>query len=298
MKQKILIVLGPTATGKSALAIKLAKKFKGEIISADSRQVYKGLNIGTGKVTKKEMDGIPHYLIDIVDPKKQFTVSDFKKQAETNIRYIVYRGKLPIIVGGTGFYIDTLTGLRSFPEVPINIKLRKILDKKTTQELYKSLFKKDPRRAKEIDKNNKVRIIRALEIIDALGEVPPIKKLKSKYEFVYIGLNISKADLDLKILKRLMSRLSNGMIDEAKKLHKKGLSFKRMEQLGLEYRYLAKYLKKEINKKELVDLLYKEIKQYARRQNQWFKTNKKIKWFKPSEFMEIAKYARIAELGP
>lgn len=296
--KKVLIIVGPTASGKSAIAIKLAKKLSGEIISADSRQVYKGLNIGTGKVTKKEMQGVPHHLLDIENPKKQFTVSDFKKLAEEKIEEILNKNKLPIVVGGTGFYIDSLTGLRSFPEVPINKKLRKILDKKTSDKLYKILLKKDPRRAENIDKNNKVRIIRALEIIEALGKVPKIKPVKQKYKFVYIGLKIPKEELDLKILKRLMNRLSNGMIEEAKKLNKNGLSFKRMNELGLEYRYLAKYLKKEISKKELVDELFKEIKQYARRQNQWFKTNKDIRWFEPKEFKEILKYARIAELGP
>jgi tRNA dimethylallyltransferase len=288
--KKVLVLVGPTASGKSSLAVKLAKKLKGEVISADSRQVYKGLDIGTGKITKKEMVGIPHYLLDVADPKKQFTVSDFKKLTEKKIEEILNRNKLPIIVGGTGFYVDTVTGLRSFPEVPVNIKLRNELDKKTKEELYKLLIKKDPRRAKEIDKNNKVRIIRALEIIEALGKVPKIKAVKPKYKFIYIGLKLPKEELNLNILKRLMNRLNNGMIDEAKKLNKKGLSFKRMEQLGLEYKYLAKYLKKEISKKELVNSLYKEIKQYARRQNQWFKTNKKIKWFEPNKSTQVEKY--------
>jgi tRNA dimethylallyltransferase len=295
---KVLIIVGPTASGKSAVAIKLAKKMNGEVISADSRQVYKGLNIGTGKVTSKEMDGIPHHLLDVAPTNKQFTVSNFKNLAELKIKEILSRNKLPIVVGGTGFYIDSLTGRKSFPEIPINKDLRKKLGQKTTTELYKILIKKDPRRAKEIDRNNKVRIIRALEIIDALGRVPKIKPEKPKYKFIYIGLNLPKEELDLKILKRLMNRLNNGMIEEAKILHGKGLSYKRMEQLGLEYRYLARYLKKEISKKELVDQLYREIKQYARRQNQWFKTNKEIKWFNPEEFKEILKYVRIAELGP
>jgi tRNA dimethylallyltransferase len=296
--KKVLIIVGPTASGKSSMAIKLAKKLNGEVISADSRQVYRGLDIGTGKVTKKEMAGVPHHLLDIENPKKQFTVSDFKKLTEEKIEEILKRKKLPIIVGGTGFYIDSLTGLRSFPEVPVNTKLRKLLDKKSKEELYKILVKKDARRAKEIDINNKIRIIRALEIIDVLGKVPKIKLIKHKFKFIHIGLKVHKKELDLKILKRLMNRLNNGMVEEAKRLHKQGLSFKRMEQLGLEYRYLAKYLKKDISKKELVDLLFQEIKQYSRRQNQWFKTNKSIRWFSPKQFKEVLKYARIAELGP
>jgi tRNA dimethylallyltransferase len=290
--KKVLIIIGPTASGKSAVAIKLAKKLNGEVISADSRQVYKGLDIGTGKVTKKEMRGIPHHLLDVIDPKKQFTVSDFKKLSEEKIEEIISKNKLPIVVGGTGFYVDSLTGLRSFSEVPVNMKFRKSLDRKTTKILYKLLQRKDPRRAKDIDQNNKVRIIRALEIIETLGKVPKTKPSKSKYKFIYIGLKIPKEELDLKILKRLMNRLNNGIVEEAKKLHKNGLSYKRMEQLGLEYRYLSKFLKKEITKKELVDELYKEIKRYSKRQMTWFKANSKIKWFSPSSFKTIEKYLK------
>ncbi len=288
--ERVLIIIGPTASGKSSLAVKLAKKYNGEVISADSRQVYKGLDIGTGKITKNEMRGIPHHLLDIADSKKQFTVSDFKKLAEKKIEEILKRNKLPIVVGGTGFYVDSLTGLRSFSEIPINKKLRKELEKKSANFLYIKLQKKDPRRAIEIHPNNKVRIIRALEIVDAVGKVPQLKQIKPKYQFVYIGLKMPKEKLDLKILKRLMGRLTGGMITEAKKLHKKGLSFERMNQLGLEYRYVAKYLKKEISNKKLVDELYKEIKRYSRRQMTWFKTNHKIKWFDAEEFKSIEKY--------
>ncbi|MEK7612980.1 MAG: tRNA (adenosine(37)-N6)-dimethylallyltransferase MiaA, partial [Patescibacteria group bacterium] len=167
--KKVLVIVGPTASGKSGLAVRLAKKFKGEIISVDSRQVYKGLDIGTGKITKKEMKGVPHYLLDVANPKKQFSVSQYKKFADKIVRYIVLENRLPIIVGGTGFYIDTLAGKFSLPDVPPNKLLRRKLEKFDTEELFKMLKKKDPARAKTIDRHNKVRLIRALEIVNALG---------------------------------------------------------------------------------------------------------------------------------
>ncbi len=292
VKKKVLVILGPTAIGKSGLSIKLAQKLKGEVISADSRQVYKGLDIGTGKVTKSEMKGIPHHLLDVADPKKVFNVSDFKTLGEKALEEIIRKNKLPIIVGGTGFYIDTLTGSASLPQVPENKKLRKELDKKTTEQLFKILEKKDPRRAKNIDKHNKVRLIRALEIIEALGKVPEVRKEKSKYKFVYVGLTLPQEKLDIKIKKRLDERMKIGMIKEAQKLHKQGLSFKRMENLGLEYKYLSLFLQKKLSKEEMVEKLNTEIRQYSRRQITWFKRNKKIKWFSPMDPKEILTYVR------
>ena len=163
-KQKIIVILGPTASGKSGLAVKLAKKIDGEIISADSRQVYKGMDIGTGKIIKKEMFGIPHYLLDIKNPKKQFTVMEFKKLAEKKIAEILKKKKIPIICGGTGFYINSVVDDIDFPEIKPDKKLRKELEKKPTEELFKILKKLNPTRAKNIDSKNKRRLIRAIEI--------------------------------------------------------------------------------------------------------------------------------------
>ena len=277
--------MGSTASGKSALAVKLAKKFNGEIISADSRQVYKGLDIGTGKITKKEMRGVPHYLLDVADPKKQFSVSEYKKLAEDNIRYIVCYGKLPIVVGGTGFYIDALTGRANFPDVPPNKSLRAKLNKLSKEKLFVMLKKKDPRRARSIDMHNKVRLVRALEIVEALGKVPLRQPATStQYEFVFIGLRPD--DLDKRILKRLMKRIP-GILRETKKL-----SRKRAFELGLEYRFASLYLQKKLSKKEFVDKLYTAIRHYAKRQMTWFKRNKKIRWFDPRQLKEIEKHAK------
>src|SRR3989339_761204 len=227
-KEKIIIILGQTATGKSNLAVKIAKKINGEIISADSRQVYVGLDIGTGKITQKERKGIPHHLIDIVKPKNKFTVAEYKKLAEEKIKEIISRDKTPIICGGTGFYIDAITKGVIFPKVPPNSKLRKILEKKSTEQLLKILKKLDPTRAKNIDFKNKVRLIRAIEIAKALGKIPKKTEARLPFKFIKIGLYLPPDKLKKKIEKRLLIRKKMGMLGETRKLHKQGLSWKRI----------------------------------------------------------------------
>lgn len=287
IKQKILVILGPTAVGKSDLAVELAKQYDGEVISADSRQVYKGLDIGTGKITKKEMRGVPHHLLDVISPKKVFSVELWKKQTEVAIKDIISRGKLPIICGGTGFYIQSIVDNITLPDVPADPTLRKKLALKSVEELFKILKKLDPKRAKNIDSKNPVRLIRAIEIAQALGSVPKAKKAKSEYDFIQIGLTLPAPILHERIHARMLSRMKKGMIAEAEKLHTGGLSYKRMEALGLEYRYLALYLQKKLPKKEMLERLEIEIRQYARRQMQWFKRDARIKWFEPRDTKEL-----------
>jgi len=292
-KPKVIVILGPTTSGKSDLAVKLALKFRGEIISADSRQVYKGLDIGSGKIKDEEKQGVPHYLLDVLEPQKTFTVSQYKRLGEKKLKDITDRLKLPIIVGGTGFYIDALTGTIDFPEVKPNKKLREELEQKSVEELFKMLEAKDPLRAKTIDKHNKPRLIRALEIIEAIGKVPPLSNVQpgrlNIYEFIFIGLNLDKEKLEEKIYKRLINRLPE-ILKECEKLQENGLSWKRMFELGLEYRYASLYLKGKMTKEEMEKKLFIEIKKYAKRQMTWFKRNKKIKWFKPEELKDIENY--------
>lgn len=287
-RNKVLVILGPTASGKSDLGVRLAKKFKGEIVSADSRQVYKGLNVGSGKITRKEMRGVKHYLLDVVEPKKHFNVAQYQTLGQAALEQIALKNKLPVVVGGTGFYIEALAGGVVLPDVPPNKKLRTELAKKTNTYLFNLVRKKDSKRAKALDPNNKVRLIRALEIIEALGKVPQLKA-KPTNNFVYIGLKPN--DLDERIKKRLSKRLS-AMIREGVKLHKQGLSYKRMHELGLEYRYIALHLQGRLSKAEMAEKLYFAIRQFSRRQMTWFRRNKKIKWFEPKEYKEIEKYAR------
>lgn len=294
MKTKILVVLGPTATGKSDLAVRLAKKLNGEIISADSRQVYKGLDIGTGKITKREMKGVPHHLLDVADPKRKFSVVEYVKLAKKAIEEISTRNKLPIIVGGTGFYIEALVDGIIFPDTPPDLELREKLGKKSAEELLAILKKLDPRRAKTVDQKNSRRLIRAIEIAKALGKVPKLKKTTSLYTPSFIGLNLPKEELQSKIGARLKKRLK-GMIEEAKRLHKKGLSWKRMDELGLEYRYLALYLQKKITKEEMVEILEKEIWHYAQRQMTWFKRDGRIKWFGKEDRKRMTKSCKFKD---
>lgn len=289
MKPKILVILGPTASGKSDLAVKIARKFKGEVISADSRQVYKGLDIGTGKITKKEMRGVHHWLLDITSPTKNFSVADWKKLTEEKIETILKRGKLPVICGGTGFYIDSVVNNIVLPEVKADRKLRKELDSKTTVELVKILEKLDKERLKNIDTKNRVRLIRAIEIAKTLGKVPEIKKQKSPYDFLQVGLEIPKEKLQKRISDRLKKRINMGMIREAENLHKRGLSLKRMREFGLEYRFLADFLDKKIEKKEMLEKLNTEIWHYAKRQMTWFKKDKTIKWFGFDKYKKVEK---------
>lgn len=291
IKPKIIVVLGPTATGKSDLAVELALAFNGEVISADSRQVYIGLNLGTGKITEKEMRGVPHYLLDVANPKKRFTVTDFQSKAKKSIQDIISRGKLPIICGGTGFYIQSIVDDMVFPDASVNVKLREKLHKKSAERLFAQLKKLDPKRAKEIHPNNKVRLIRAIEIATELGTVPKLKK-KNIYDTFQIGLDVKDSILKEKIDKRILIRMKKGMANEAKRLHSKGLSYKRMRELGLEYRFLADLLEKKIDNKKFVELLSIAIFQYVKRQRAWFKRDTRIDWFKPTEVNKIKKLTR------
>ncbi len=292
-KQKVIIVCGPTASGKSDLAVRIAKKFNGEIISADSRQVYRGMNIGTGKITKKEMAGVPHFMLDVVSPKNRFTVVEYVKRAQKNLKEIFLRGHTPIVCGGTGFYISALVDGIVFPDVPPNLKLREKLAKLSGEKLIAILKKLDPKRAESIDQKNLRRVIRAIEIATTLGKVPKLEISQNQnYDCLFIGTKIDSEKLRQKIHIRLLSRIKDGMIKEAKDLHKKGLSWKRMEELGLEYRYLAQFLQNKITKEKMLSELETEIWHYARRQMTWFKRDKKIVWVSPNKIGDINKLVK------
>ena len=324
---KLLVILGPTASGKSDLAVELARRFNSEVISADSRQVYKGMDIGSGKITKKEMRGVSHWLLDVASPKKRFTVAQFQKLARKKIKNIWQGGKLPILCGGTGLYIQSIIGGLAIPEVPPDAKLRAKLEKLTTKKLFTKLLKLDPRRAKNIDRHNRRRLIRALEIVIKTGKpVPqnslflqshtsfsPLLKRGAGGDFynntinaalknpsyppfvkgrnlLQLGIAQPKEKLKNLIKNRLIKRLRQGMVAEVKKLRKSGVSWKRLEEFGLEYRAIAQFLQKKITKQQMIEKIQKESEQYAKRQMTWFKRDKRIHWIK--NYKEVKKLTK------
>ena len=279
---KVIVIVGQTASGKSDLAVMIAKKWGGEVISADSRQVYKGLDIGANKITKQEMRGVPHYLLDVASPKKRFAVSEFKDLAEVKIKEILERGKIPVICGGTGFYIDAVTRGVILPEVPPNTKIRKQLETKTAAELFRMLKKLDTKRAGSIDKNNRVRLIRAIEIAKALGKVPKIKEVPPPYEFIKVGLYLPDAELKQKLHKRTLRMFRQGLLLEIKKLKKSGITEKRLKELGFEYFH------------PVPDKVTGDNFKYSKRQMTWFKRDKEIKWFTPKDRQKIFSFLESA----
>jgi len=286
-KKKLLVILGPTASGKSDLAIKIAKKFNGEVISADSRQVYKGMDLGTGKVEKDQQkskfyysENIRHHLLDIIKPTQYFSVYNYQKLALKAIKDILKRKKLPILCGGTGFYISSVIENWQFTKIKPDWKLRKSLEQLSNEELLKQLEKIDPERAKEVDPKNKRRIIRALEIALKLGKVPKLIKKPLKMDILILGIKKEKEELKELIKKRLEKRLEKGMIEEVKRLKKEGVPSSKLESFGLEYRWINRFLEKKISYEEMIKSLYKEILKYAKRQMTWFKKMKNVFWIK------------------
>ncbi len=298
---KLVVLVGPTSSGKSELAVKLAKRFNGEIISADSRQIYKGLNIGTGKVRGKWSynpnlshnsyfyKGVPHYCIDYISPKKQYSASLFKLDAEKAIREIVSKGKLPILCGGTAQWIDAVVYNQQLPEVRPNLKFRAKLEKLSTKELWQKLMVLDRKRGKNIDRFNKRRLIRALEIVTTTGKpVPPLSltPLSNRqtasavrpFTAIWLGIKTEQASLYKKIDLRLKQRLKQGMVKEVRNLHAKGLSWKKLESFGLEYRFVSMYLQNKISYEDMLVKLSFAIKHYSKRQLTWWKRNKNIKF--------------------
>ena len=294
--QKVVVICGPTATGKSDLAVLIAKKFNGEIISADSRQVYRGLDLCSGKITKKEMRSVPHFMLDIADPKKVYTADKFGKDALRLTKEIIKRKKLPIICGGTGMYIDALIDGIKFPQVKPDKKLRKELSTYSTENLYQKLISLDQNRAEQLKNDgggefNRVRLVRSIEIATKIGAVPPLKG-KANFEAVFIGLDFDDETLRERISLRIRSRMKKGMLSEARKLHQNGLSFKRMYELGLELRCLADLLQNKITKEKFQEKLETDTWQFAKRQRTWLKRRKEILWFKMDSKEKAGKKGR------
>lgn len=279
-KNKVIAIVGATASGKTAYSIELAKKVNGEIISADSRLVYKGFDIGTAKPTLEERDGIPHYLIDIVEPEVDYSVGLWAKEAEKCIDKIISRGKVPIIVGGTGLYFRILLENYDLPKVEPNYDLRRELETLTFEELQTRLASKDPETASRIEKNDKKKIIRALEIVETLNlpmsEARGVKD-SSPYEVEWHGRNFPREELYERINKRVDLMIETGLIEETKNLlEKHGRIPNLIDTIG--YREIIEYLDGKLDLKGACDILKQNTRRYAKRQLTWFRKNTMIDW--------------------
>lgn len=287
-KQKVLIIVGPTASGKSALAVSLAREFGGEVVSADSRQVYRGLDIGSAKITRKEMKGVSHHLLDEASPRRIYTAFDFVQTARKKIGEIESRGRLPIVAGGTGFYIDALTGRIELSNVPADPELRKKLESKTNEQLFIMLKRRDEKRARVIDRRNKRRLIRAIEIAIAPRNTTQNTDLRSPYfEALWLGLRLPNEELRKKIRLRAAAQVRKGLAGEGMRLRKSRVPVKRIREFGFEYSLALDRATGKISKSEFLSRLESQTWQYARRQMRYWKRNRNIKWFKPSQKKEI-----------
>jgi len=288
-KQKLVVVVGPTASGKSDLAVKIAKRFNGEIISADSRQVYRGMNIGTAKPNKREMTIVKHHLIDIRNPNQDYSAGQYKKDAIRAINRIIKSGKLPILVGGTGLYIDAVVKNLDFPKIKENKKLRARLEKEIKERGLDYVFKKlvalDPEAAYIVDPKNPRRIIRALEVALLSGRKFSEQRKTGRplYDALEIGLRVPPEKLKKRIAKRINKMINpptgGGLIGEAKKLIKKyGPNCKTLDAIG--YREIIDYLKGKISLAKAIEQINKNTWHYAKRQMTWFRKNGNIRWIK------------------
>lgn len=286
-KQKLVVVVGPTASGKTGLAINIAKQFHGEVISADSRQVYRGLDIGTAKATEAEMQGVPHHLIDIVDIDTVYTADRFKKEARKCITEITAREHLPIVAGGTFFYVDTLLGRIAPPKVSPNPELRAALEKKTVEELFAELEQKDPRRATTVDPKNKRRIIRSLEIIEALGSVPETEPSVSPYLTLTLGINTDPDTLRERLKKRAQHYLDIGFKEEVEVLLETGVKRERLAEIGFEYLLGLDLIDGKLSEEKFIEVFVQKNWQYAKRQLTWLKRDQQVNWVSASDKGEI-----------
>ncbi len=279
-KPKLIVILGPTATGKTPLGVALAKKFNGEIVSADSRQVYKGMDIGTGK-DLAEYGKVKYHCVDVVKPNTKFNLAKYKKLALKAIADIHSRGKIPFLVGGTGLYISAIVDNYQIPKVKPDKLIRKKLDNLSLKQKQNMLKKMDKQAFKNIDLKNPRRLDRALEVCLSGQKFSKIKKKnKSLFDILQLGLTFPREKINQRIDQRVESRLKQGMIKEVKKLHEQGVSWKKMEEFGLEYRFISRYLRNIYDKQEMKIKLKTAIHQFAKRQMTWMKRDKKIHWIK------------------
>ncbi|CDD37661.1 tRNA dimethylallyltransferase [Clostridium sp. CAG:356] len=294
-KPKVIVICGPTASGKTTLSIQLAQKINGEIISSDSMQIYKDMNIGTAKPDQQEMQGIKHYLLDFVEPNQRYSVADYKKDAENAIEDILQKGKVPIIVGGTGLYVDSLIYGIEYPNIEFDENYRKKLEKRAEKEglekLYEKAKKIDPQAMKKISRNDQKRILRVLEIYNATGKTKTEQEIESrknevKYDYRVFAINMDREKLYDRINKRVDIMIQKGLIEEVENLLKKYNEFPTAMQ-GLGYKEVVEYIQGKVLKEDMIENIKRESRRYAKRQITWFKKNKQTIWIGPNDLQMI-----------
>lgn len=275
---KLIVILGTTACGKSGLGVELARHVGGEIVSADSRQVYRGLDLGTGKVTEEEMGGVPHHLLDVVDPNESYSVAQFQRDTYAAIDDILARGKVPLLVGGTGLYVRAVAEGYTFRDSQPDPALRAELEGKSAEELYAIFREKTGRTLTGGEENNRHRLVRTLEKVLA-GEDLTEAPRDPHYQVLQLGMTYPREELCRRIDERLIRRLDDGMVEEVERLRKAGATDAFLEGLGLEYRYILWYLTGKLPDREaLIDELGRAIKRFAKRQMVWFKKDRDVLW--------------------
>ena len=290
-KPKVIVICGPTASGKTALSIELAKKINGEIVSCDSMQIYKDMDIGTAKPTIEEMQGIKHYMLDFVSPDERYSVADYKKQAKQAIREIIGKGKVPIVVGGTGLYVDSLIYEIEYQNIEFDEKYRKQLEERSEKEglevLYNEAKKIDPEAITKISQNDKKRILRILEIYNATGKNKTEQEKESRkneveFDYKVYAISWDREKLYDRINQRVDIMIDQGLIEEVKKIYSKYNKFPTAMQ-GLGYKEVLEYLEGKCNKQEMIDKIKQETRRYAKRQLTWFRKNKQTIWLDGQE---------------
>ena len=294
-KPKVIVICGPTASGKTALSIELAKKINGEIISSDSMQIYKYMDIGTAKPSEEEKEGIQHYLLDFIEPNQRYSVAEFKKDAELAIEEILAKGKTPIVVGGTGLYVDSLIYGIEYQDIELDEKYRKELEDRVKKEglekLYEDAQKIDPQAMEKISRNDQKRILRVLEIYKATGKNKTEQEIESrkkgvKYDYKVFAINWERQLLYERINKRVDIMIEQGLIKEVEELLKKYDKFPTAMQ-GLGYKEVVEYLQGITTKEEMIEKLKMETRRYAKRQITWFKKNKQTIWIGYKDLQKI-----------
>ena len=290
-KPKVIVICGPTASGKTALSIELAKKINGEIVSCDSMQIYKDMDIGTAKPTIEEMQGIKHYMLDFVSPDERYSVADYKKQAKQAIREIIEKGKVPIVVGGTGLYVDSLIYEIEYQDIEFDEKYRKQLEERSKKEglevLYNEAKKIDPEAIIKISPNDKKRILRILEIYNATGKNKTEQEKESRkneveFDYKVYAISWDREKLYDRINQRVDIMIDQGLIEEVQKIYSKYNKFPTAMQ-GLGYKEVLEYLEGKYNKQEMIDKIKQETRRYAKRQLTWFIKNKQTIWLDGQE---------------